>query len=92
MLNAEGNTTVTGERDALGNMLDEMERVLSARLADACGYAPVPMGEALELPARLRWAASRRYGSTAGSLGQDTPSSGSLLDPRTTGSSRAPAA
>jgi len=50
-------------------MLDEMERVLSARLADACGYAPVPMGEALELPARLRWAASRRYGSTGGQPG-----------------------
>lgn len=57
VLDASGDTTVTGEPGAVTHALDAMARVLSARLEDACGYSPMPMGDVLDVAAELRWAA-----------------------------------
>jgi hypothetical protein len=48
---------VTADRDALIEVLQAMVRVLAGRLTDVCEYAPVPLGDVVELSARLRWAA-----------------------------------
>lgn len=58
LLDADGvDTKITGEHGAVTTTLDAIARVLSNRLDDACGYAPVPMGDVFELSAAMRWAA-----------------------------------
>jgi hypothetical protein len=50
---------VTADRDALTEVLQAMVRVLAGRLTDVCQYGPVPLGDVVELSARLRWAANK---------------------------------
>jgi hypothetical protein len=57
LLDATGDTTVTAGRDTIVDALQATVRVLNRRLARACGYGPLPMGEVVELSTRLRWAA-----------------------------------
>jgi hypothetical protein len=57
LLDASSDTKLTAERDALTEMLQEMVRLLAARLGEQANYAPVPMGAVLEITGRLRWAA-----------------------------------
>ena len=58
VLDATSDTKMTGERDAVSHALEEMVRVLSGQLEDACGYAPVNLGAVLDIADRLRWAAT----------------------------------
>jgi hypothetical protein len=55
--NATGDTKLTGDAGTLAHTLDATVRVLCRRLKDVCQYCPLPMGDVVELSARLRWAA-----------------------------------
>jgi hypothetical protein len=55
---ATGDTKVTGDVDTLTHTLEAMVRILGRRLTDVCQYGPIPLGDVLELTARLRWAAN----------------------------------
>ena len=57
VLDASVDTRVTGDRGALGHVLEATVRVLAGQLTDRCEYAPIEMGAVLELARRLRWAA-----------------------------------
>jgi hypothetical protein len=61
LLDATGDTKVTAVSDNTSNpvceMLQKVVEVLSDRLKDVCQYGPLPMGDALDIAARLRWAA-----------------------------------
>lgn len=61
LLHATGDITVTAEHDRVSSpltgMLDGMVRVLSERLRDVAEYGPIPMGDVLDVAARLRWVA-----------------------------------
>jgi hypothetical protein len=57
----DDDVTLTAEHDSLSDplvaVLEGMVRQLAKRLRDAAQYAPVPMGEILDLTERIRWAA-----------------------------------
>jgi hypothetical protein len=55
--NATGDTKLTGEVGTLAHTLDATVRVLCGRLKNVCQYGPLPMGDVVELSARLRWGA-----------------------------------
>jgi len=57
LLDATGDTKVTADLSTVTHVLEETVRVLSSRLGQQCGYAPIAMGAVLELCAALRWAA-----------------------------------
>lgn len=62
ILSAEGEIVLTSAQDRQGcplvEMLEQMVRVLAERLSEAAGYAPVAMGDVLQVTERLRWAAT----------------------------------
>jgi hypothetical protein len=55
--NATGDTKLTGDADSVVHTLQTTVRVLCGRLKDVCQYGPLPMGDVIELSARLRWGA-----------------------------------
>jgi hypothetical protein len=57
LLDASGQTSVTSSSETLSEVLQAMVRLLSSRLVDACGYAPVDMAAVLNVARRLQWAA-----------------------------------
>lgn len=57
VLDASGDTTLRGERDAVVHVLEATVRVLSSRLTDTCQYGPLPDLDVLHLSHRLQWAA-----------------------------------
>ena len=57
LLDATDDTKVTAEPGTLSYVLEQTARLLSRRLTDVCRYGPLPMGDVVELAARLRWAA-----------------------------------
>jgi hypothetical protein len=57
LLNASEGLEVTGPSGVVIGALEEMVRMLRGRLADACVYGPVPMGDVIDTSTRLRWAA-----------------------------------
>jgi hypothetical protein len=57
VLDASGDTTIRGDRDALVHVLEATVSVLSGRLADTSQYGPLPDLDVLELSYRLQWAA-----------------------------------
>lgn len=59
LLDADGDTKLTGDQDAIGHVFEAITRVLSSHLDVACGYAPIDMGAVLELSAAMRWAADQ---------------------------------
>jgi hypothetical protein len=59
LLDASGETKVSADWATLHEGLQSMVRVLSSRLVDECGFAPVDMEAVLELADRLRWAAEQ---------------------------------
>jgi hypothetical protein len=52
-----GEMKLTGDVDTLSHTLEATVHVLNGRLETVCQYAPLPMGDVIELSARLRWAA-----------------------------------
>jgi hypothetical protein len=54
---ANSDTKLTGEAGTLSFTLEATVRVLNGRLKDVCQYGPLPMGDVVELSARLRWLA-----------------------------------
>jgi hypothetical protein len=62
LLDASGQTKVSADWETLTEVLQAMVRVLSSRLVDECGYAPVDMVAVLDLAGRLRWAARESAG------------------------------
>ena len=57
ILEASGDTKVSGDVSTLSHALQAVVREFNSRLVDVCGYGPLPMGDVIELSARLRWAA-----------------------------------
>jgi hypothetical protein len=57
LLDATDDTQVTAEPATISETLQATVRVLGRRLSTACRYAPVPLGDVVELSARLRSAA-----------------------------------
>jgi hypothetical protein len=58
LLDATSDTKLHGEPEVLSHALEETVRVLAVRLTEVSGYAPIPMGDVLEVSDRLRWAAA----------------------------------
>lgn len=58
---ADGAVELTATQDRLSSplihVLEEMARLLSARLAEVVSYGPTPQGDVLDIAARLRWVA-----------------------------------
>lgn len=61
LLNAEGDVELRAEDDHISSplvhMLEALIRLLVERLGNAAQYAPLPMGDVLDVAAELRWAA-----------------------------------
>jgi hypothetical protein len=57
VLDAEGETTMTGDRDAVGMVLERLVRVLVPRLVDEASYGPMEMRAVLDITGRMQWAA-----------------------------------
>jgi hypothetical protein len=59
---SDDDMTVSAERDNVSSpiehMLDQIIRVVAARLDEQKQYGPVPMGAILDIAEELRWAAS----------------------------------
>jgi hypothetical protein len=74
LLDATGDTALHGQPYTLGHVFEMTVRVLCRRLKDVCQYGPLPMGDVVELSARLRWAADeaiRIYPELADRLSDD---------------------
>jgi hypothetical protein len=57
VLDADGETALTGDRSAVGHVLERVARVLIARLVEQAEYGPMPMRAVLDLTDRVQWAA-----------------------------------
>jgi len=66
LLNVGVETTVSAERQTLHGALEAMVRLLSARLVEEAGYAPIDLDAVLGLAERLRWAGEEGNGIYAG--------------------------
>ena len=77
-----GETDISGDVDTLAHTLEAVVRVLGRRLTDVCQYGPIPMGDVVDIAARLRWAAEEAIRADPGLdhrlTREDRPSSESV--------------
>lgn len=70
LLDATADTAVTGDRDTVVFVLEEMIRVLTERLSERMGYTPLNVDAVLAITERMRWAAEQALRIEPGLSGQ----------------------